>query len=184
MTSSNYESNLIKKLKILVSHLIRQNWIDSQYEDRVVLQYKSFLQNEVKLHHEKLNSFERSKDHLDEFFFSTNEMYRNYEELSSVIKIILVLSHGQSAVESSFSLGTSYIVENISEESIRNKKSIKDHMLANNITLSNIQITKKMQADYKWARTKYEIYLEQEKKKSKIENDNRKSIINEEIHME
>ena len=39
-----------------------------------------------------------------------------------------------------------------------------------------------MQTDYKCARTKYEIYLEQEKKKkSKIENDNRKSIINEEI---
>ena len=41
---------------------------------------------------------------------------------------------------------------------------IKDHMLANNITPSTIQITKKMQTDYKCARTKYEIYLEQEKK--------------------
>ena len=56
-------------------------------------------------------------------------------------------------------------------------------MLANNITPSTIQITKKMQTDYKWARSKYEIYLEQEKKKkSKIENDNWKSIINEEIN--
>ena len=56
-------------------------------------------------------------------------------------------------------------------------------MLANNISLSTIQITKKMQTDYKYARTKYEIYLEQEKKKkSKIENDNKKSIISEEIN--
>ena len=38
-------------------------------------------------------------------------------------------------------------------------------MLANNITPSTIQITKKMQTDYKCARTKYEIYLEQEKKR-------------------
>ena len=54
---------------------------------------------------------------------------------------------------------------------------IKDHMLANNITPSTIQITKKMQTDYKFAQTKYEIYVEQEKrKKSKIENDNRTSI--------
>ena len=45
-------------------------------------------------------------------------------------------------------------------------------MLANNITPSTIQITNKMQADYKCAQTKYEIYLEQEKKKSKIESDN------------
>ena len=98
-------------------------------------------------------------------------MHKNYEELSSVIKIILVLSHGQSAVECSFSLGKSFIVENISEESIRNKKLIKDHMLANNITPSTIQITKKMQTDYKCARTKYEIYLEQVKKE---EEQNRK----------
>ena len=67
-----------------------------------------------------------------------------------------MLSHGQSAVECSFSLGKSFIVENMSEESIRNKKLIKDHMLANNITPSTIQITKKMQTDYKCARTKYE----------------------------
>ena len=68
ITSSNDESNLINKLKILVSHLIKQNWIDPQYGDRVVLQYKSVLQNEVKLHHEKFNPFERSKYRLDESF--------------------------------------------------------------------------------------------------------------------
>ena len=81
------------------------------------------MQNEVKLQHENFNSFERRKDCLDEFFFSTFEVHKNYEELSSVIKVVLVLSHGQSAVEHSFSLGKSFIVENISEESIRNKKN-------------------------------------------------------------
>ena len=49
ITSSNDESNLINKLKTLVSQLIKQNWIDPQYGERVVLQYKSFLQNEVKM---------------------------------------------------------------------------------------------------------------------------------------
>ena len=125
------------------------------------------------------NSFERSKDCLDEFFLSTFEVHKNYEELLSVIKIMLVLSHGQSAVEHSFSLGKSFIVENISEESIRNKKLINDHMLANNITRSTIQITKKVQADYKCAWTKYERYLEQKKRrraKLKTITENRSSV--------
>ena len=39
-----------------------------------------------------------------------------------------------------------------------------------------------MQADDKCAWTKYEIYLEHETKKCKIENDNRKSIISEETN--
>ena len=92
---------------------------------------------------------------------------------------MLVLSHGQSAVEHSFSLGKSFIVENISEESIRNKKLINDHMLANNITRSTIQITKKVQADYKCAWTKYERYLEQKKRrraKLKTITENRSSV--------
>ena len=55
-------------------------------------------------------------------------------------------------------------------------------MLANNVTPSTIQITKKVQTDYKCALTKHEIYLEQEKKKSKIKNSNWKSIISEEIN--
>ena len=60
--------------------------------------------------------------------FSTFEVHKNYEELLSVIKIILVLSHGQSAIERSLSLGKSFIVENISEESIRNKKLINPNL--------------------------------------------------------
>ena len=55
-------------------------------------------------------------------------------------------------------------------------------MLANNVTPKTIQITKKMQTYYKCGRTKYEIYLQQEKKKIKIENYNQKSTINEEIN--
>ena len=61
------------------------------------------------------------------------------------VKIKLVLSQGQLAVEYSFSLGKSFIVENILEEPIKNKKLIRDYMLANDMTPSTIQITKKMQ---------------------------------------
>ena len=51
------------------------------------------------------------------------------------------------------------------------------------VTPSTIQITKKMETDYKCAWTKDETYLEQEKKKkSKIKNDNKKFIISEEIN--
>ena len=49
ITSSNDESNLINNLKTLVSQLIKQNWIDPQYGERAALQYRSFLQNEVKM---------------------------------------------------------------------------------------------------------------------------------------
>ena len=124
----------------------------------------------------------RTCNRLDEFFVSTFEVHNNYEALSTVIKIIPVLNHEQLAVERSFSLGKSFIAENI-------RKSLSETLIKIKticwqiITPSTIQITKKMQTDYKCARTKYEICLEQEKKKkSKTENDNRKSIISEGIN--
>ena len=47
------------------------------------------------------------------FLVSTFEVHNNYEALSTVIKIIPVLSHEQLAVERSFSLGKSFIAEHI-----------------------------------------------------------------------
>ena len=86
ITSSNDELNMINKLKILVSHLIKLNLIHPQYGNRVVLQCKSFLQNEAKLYHEKFNSFEKSKDRLDEFFLllhlKCTKIMKSYHQLS------------------------------------------------------------------------------------------------------
>ena len=169
------DADLIKKVKSLVSHLIKLEWIDAQYGDKVVSQYRLFLQNEAKLHHKTFKSFNRSENHLDEFFFSKCVVHKIYKELSSVITIILALSHGQAAVERSFSLGNSFIVDNTSEKSIRNKKLIKDHMVANNLSPSTNHITKEMYSDYKAAQVKYEIFLKEERnKKEKSQNNNQK----------
>ena len=112
-------------------------------------------------HREKFKSFKRNATPLDEFFFSTCAVRENYKELASVIEIILVLSHGQSAVERNFSLDKSIIVDNISETSITNKKVIKDHMLSNKLSPATIHITKDMHTAYKSARVKYSQYLEE-----------------------
>ena len=56
-------------------------------------------------------------------------------------------------------------------------------MLANNLSPSTIHITKEMYSDYKAARVKYEIFLEEERnKKEKSQNNNQKVIIGEEIN--
>ena len=55
---------------------------------------------------------------------------KNYKEMLSIIEIILALSHAQAAAERNFSLGKSFVVDNISESSIINKKLIKDYMFA------------------------------------------------------
>ena len=54
-----------------------------------------------------------------------------YKNLVNVIKIVLTLSYGQSAVERGFSLNDKILVENMRAESLVAQRSVKDFMLTN-----------------------------------------------------
>lgn len=75
--------------------------------------------------------------------------------MSSIIEIILALSLGQAAVERNFSMGKSFVIENISKASIINKKLIKYHMFATKMTAATTHVTKEMHNKYKFARNKH-----------------------------
>ena len=52
----------------------------------------------------------------------------NYKVLSFVFKLVLVLSHGQTAVERGFSVKNKVLNVNMHEISITSRKLIVDHM--------------------------------------------------------
>ena len=81
--------------------------------------------------------------------------------------MILTLSHGQAAVERSFSINKSVVDVNLKEESIVARKTIKDHMLSDDIQPDMIEISNKMINFYRSARQKYEIQKEREAEKEK-----------------
>ena len=96
--------------------------------------------------------------------------------------MILTLSHGQAAVEKSFSINKPVVDVNMKEESIVACKTVKDHMLSNDIQPDMIEISNKMINFYRWARQKYEIHKERERQRRKRKRTNRYSnILEEEI---
>ena len=59
---------------------------------------------------------------------------------------------------------------------------IKDHMLANKVQPHSIQITREMRKSVRAARTRYAVYLEEEKEKNKsLKTESTKKIIDREI---
>ena len=109
---------------------------------------------------------------------------KKYVNLAFVIKMILTLSHGQAAVERSFSINKSVVDVNMKEESIVARKTIKDHMLSNDIQPDMIEIPNKMINFYRSARQKYEIHKEREReaeKKKKKDKWIQQQILEEEI---
>ena len=82
-----------------------------------------------------------------------------------VVKLVLTLSHGQASVEHGFSLNTNTIKTNMSPESLTAKRIIKDHILANKLNPHTIEITKSIVQADRSGRQKFEVHLEEEKKK-------------------
>ena len=133
---------------------------------------------------EKFEKYKREDCSLDDFFFGVCQMDEDkYCELVKVMKIVFTLSHGQSAVERSFSLGKTFVVDNISETSLIYKKLIKDHLISNKLTADNIHISRELIQDFKASRMKYDMYLEEKKKeKEKSAKENQKSILTTEMN--
>ena len=155
-------------MKVLTSHLISLKWFDGPYGDKVMGQYRLYLENEVKDKKEKFQKYKREDCSLDDFFFSVCQMdEEKYSELMKVMKIVFTLSHGQSAVERSFSLGKSFVVDNISETSLIYKKLIKDHLISNKVSADNIHISRELVQDFKASRMTYDLYLEEKKEEGK-----------------
>ena len=81
-----------------------------------------------------------------------------------IVKILLVLSHGQATVERGFSVNKEIEVENLHEHSLVAQRIICDHLKAVGGVL-NVPITKKLLAAAASSRQKYEKYLQDQRDK-------------------
>ena len=127
----------------------------------------------------KLTSFLFSqKEHQPDEFFYKELGIAKYQELSYLVRIILILSHNQAAVERGFNHNNYVLQPNMTPNTIISKRLIKDHMLAHRLEPHTIEITKPMIKSFRAARQRYDIHLEEEKKlKEKNDAERRAQLI-------
>jgi len=75
----------------------------------------------------KFKNFCRQTDRLDNFYYDVLGNNTEASELFSVVKMILILSHGNATVESGFSVNGSILVENLHEQSSSSEISVRLH---------------------------------------------------------
>ena len=97
----------------------------------------------------------------------------HYAALFDIMKVLLVLSHGQASVERGFSVNKEIEVENLHEHSLVAQRIICDHLRAVGGVL-NVPVTKKLLAAAASSRQKYEKYLQEERDKKKTAEEQRK----------
>ena len=91
------------------------------------------------------------------------------------------MSHGQAAVERGFNINNSALKTNISSEVVTTKRLVKDLLLANNLKPHTIQITNPMVRAFAGARQSYATYLDENKKKIQIKDEEKAKHITSEI---
>ena len=90
-----------------------------------------------------------------------------YKNLLNVIKIVLTLSHGQSAVEQGFSSYDKILGENMGANSLVAQRSVKDFMLANGYKPYNVPITKELMGNIRDSNMRYNTYLKERREAKK-----------------
>ena len=151
-------------LKNLLKHLLELNILSTKQCDVITTEFKKFLDVEVKTMQRELVTFSQKVDQFDDFYFKVASISK-YKYLLFVVKLILTLSE---RVEREFSLIANIMKTNMSPESLTAKRIIKDHMIANKVKPHTIEITKPIVQAFRSGRQKYEVYLQEEKKKAEV----------------
>ena len=74
-------------------------------------------------------SFAASDAKLDAFYFEVLGDKSQFSALWQIVKLTLILSHGNAAVESGFSINNDMLVENLLEDSLVGQRTVYDSML-------------------------------------------------------
>ena len=102
--------------------------------------------------------FNRHEQRLDEFFMKQTGIV-SYTNLLPILKLVLVLSHGQANVERCFIVNNNVLKCNMSQKSIMLRKLIIDHMKSHKLLPQSFLITKSLLRSVRSSLQRYEQYL-------------------------
>ena len=118
---------------------------------------KTFLITTVKIGSDKFTGFDPKAHRVDQFF-ATHMSCEAYQKLFAVVKLLLVLSHGQASVERGFLVNKETSVDNISPRTVIAKRVVCDHINAVGGVLK-VALAKELLQSASLSRRKYEQHL-------------------------
>lgn len=152
------------KFKKCLNHLVNVNRVDERECDGILMEFEQLIGDIPSIGNSLFTTFNPYADRLDEFYI-THLSDPKFERLLTVIKLCLVLSHGQADVERGFSVNKKVEVENLKEESIIAQRMICDYVSSVGGVL-NVPISKELLNSCAHARQRYMQDLEKQKEQN------------------
>jgi hypothetical protein len=178
------------KMRAVITKLVEAGRCSEHDADDMLRQYLYFIDNEA-VHSADFRNFcpaassaatAHSADRIDVLIHSCLASKESYSKLWSAVKPLLLLSHGQAAVERGFSTNKNFEVDNMKGDTFVAKRLVYDHLRLvggiSNVDTSNKQLLLSCTA----ARQRYFGHLEAEKKqKDDIAKGQKRKAIEDEI---
>lgn len=153
-----------KRMQCLLQSLIQQNRITPETADIIKTQFHEFCSDESI--NEKIDIFSFNNDRLDVFYTDLIGKRDDMRQLFNVLKMMLILSHGNASVESGFSVNKDVLVENLEELSLISQRMVYDTVRHYGGALT-VEFTSDLMKSARSARTRYRESLERKRTESK-----------------
>ncbi|CAM1305632.1 Uncharacterised protein r2_g1549 [Pycnogonum litorale] len=147
---------LANQFKNILDALVSSRQVSIYECDKTKYHFECFI-NQIR-NSSEFCSFKREASRLDILYHSVHNDNSSYKELWTVIRLLLLLSHGQATVERGFSINKEITTTNISEQTLVVRRVIKDHILAVG-GLDNVIVNKQLMAAALQGSHQYREYL-------------------------
>ena len=106
------------------------------------LEFSNFRSTSVKENKDSFVKLDKETDRVDtwQFFLDTNKLV----VLWKLLKILMILSHGQATVEKGFSVNGKLLVENLHTESLIAQRHIHNHKRSYDLQAHNLDIAREL----------------------------------------
>ena len=147
-------------LQRLLFTLVQLKIICSSHADQALSEFSCFHTASFRERKTSYEVFQKNSNRLDDCYEKEVEI-SNFKVLSSVVKLALVLSHGQAKVERGFSMNNKILTINLKEVSITSRRLIIDYMISRKLVPQLFPITKSLLKSVSYFRQKYERCLKE-----------------------
>ena len=148
------------------------NRIPVSHCDAVISQYDTFLDNIPTVGSEEFRCYDKKNTRIDEFLMTRMEG-ENYHKLRNVLRMVLVLSHGQASVERGFSVNKKVETENLSQKSMVSQRLICEYVNECG-GIAQVPISKELLRSASAARQRYRVFLDEQRAARKTVEESRK----------
>lgn len=151
----------------LLSKLLSLRRFSAQECDEAKQQFESLLREVKKYHKYDCKNFDPVSQRLDTFYFELLDDKDQFAVLWKVVKLVLILSHGQADVERGFSINKDVVSFNMGTETLCAYRMVYDGISQMECKVHEVVISKEMLQSCKFSHQRYRAHVEEQKEKNK-----------------